>query len=111
LDADVAVANLTVTPSCERLAAAGRPPMRLVHLPNEIEDEAESQQYQQTVGLFRRYAAQYRFDYLLLLAQGYQESHLDQSKVSPVGAIDILQIMPATGYAHACPFGFITNWD
>ncbi len=57
----------------------------------------ELKRYQQTIELFRRYAGQYRFDHLLLLAQGYQESHLDQSKVSPVGAIGLMQIMPTTG--------------
>jgi membrane-bound lytic murein transglycosylase MltF len=176
----------------QRLVAAGRPPMRLVHLPNEIEDEdklemlnagliklavvdeplfdfwkqvfpaitahrelavrahgdiawavrktnpelraalneflateyrrgsaernilltrylkstrwvksahsqEELERYRRTVDLFRRYAAQYRFDHLLVLAQGYQESQLDQSKVSPVGAVGLMQIMPATG--------------
>jgi membrane-bound lytic murein transglycosylase MltF len=36
-------------------------------------------------------------DYLLLMAQGYQESELKQEARSPVGAIGIMQVMPATG--------------
>ena len=57
------------------------------------------QRFQQVVDLFRKYGDQYRFDHLLLAAQGYQESQLDQSKRSKVGAIGIMQLMPATGQA------------
>jgi membrane-bound lytic murein transglycosylase MltF len=53
--------------------------------------------FQQTVTLFRKYGDQYEFDYLLLMAQGYQESELKQSARSPVGAIGVMQVMPATG--------------
>jgi membrane-bound lytic murein transglycosylase MltF len=45
---------------------------------------------------FRKYADQYRFDWLLCAAQGYQESRLDQSVRSPVGAIGVMQVMPET---------------
>jgi membrane-bound lytic murein transglycosylase MltF len=36
-------------------------------------------------------------EYLLLMAQGYQESQLNQSARSPVGAIGVMQVMPDTG--------------
>jgi membrane-bound lytic murein transglycosylase MltF len=36
-------------------------------------------------------------DYLLMIAQGYQGSRLDHGVRSPVGAIGVMQIMPATG--------------
>ena len=49
------------------------------------------------VDLFRKYGDDYRIDYLLMAAQGYQESRLDQNARSPVGAIGVMQIMPATG--------------
>jgi membrane-bound lytic murein transglycosylase MltF len=55
--------------------------------------------FQAVVDLFRKYAGQYRFDYLLLAAQGYQESRLDQNAKSSVGAVGVMQLMPATGKA------------
>ena len=53
--------------------------------------------FQQTVALFEKYGEQYGFDPLMLAAQGYQESRLDQKAKSPVGAIGVMQLMPATG--------------
>jgi membrane-bound lytic murein transglycosylase MltF len=46
--------------------------------------------------LFRKYGDRYELDYLLMAAQGYQESGLDQTKRSHVGAIGVMQVMPAT---------------
>jgi membrane-bound lytic murein transglycosylase MltF len=59
-------------------------------------DPAEMEKFRATEPFFKKYAAQYGFDYLLLGAQGYQESRLDQSVKSPVGAIGIMQVMPST---------------
>jgi membrane-bound lytic murein transglycosylase MltF len=53
--------------------------------------------FEQTLALFRKYGEKYGFDPLMLAAQGYQESALDQNAKSHVGAIGIMQIMPATG--------------
>jgi membrane-bound lytic murein transglycosylase MltF len=50
-----------------------------------------------TIHFFQKYGAQYDFDWLMLAAQGYQESRLDQSVKSKVGAIGVMQVMPATG--------------
>jgi membrane-bound lytic murein transglycosylase MltF len=47
--------------------------------------------------IFRKYADRYQLDYLLMAAQGYQESQLDQNAKSHVGAIGVMQVMPATG--------------
>ena len=58
---------------------------------------AEWKRFEQTLALFEKYGQKYQFDPLMFTAQGYQESTLDQSKRSPVGAIGIMQIMPATG--------------
>jgi membrane-bound lytic murein transglycosylase MltF len=57
----------------------------------------EIKKYHATVEFFRKYGAQYDMDYLLMIAQGYQESLLDQNAVSPVGAVGVMQLMPATG--------------
>ena len=57
----------------------------------------EWKRFEQAVGLFQKYGEKYKFDPLMLAAQGYQESTLDQSKRSPAGAIGIMQIMPKTG--------------
>jgi membrane-bound lytic murein transglycosylase MltF len=46
---------------------------------------------------FQRYGEQYDLDWLLLIAQGYQESRLDQAARSPSGAIGVMQVLPATG--------------
>jgi membrane-bound lytic murein transglycosylase MltF len=48
---------------------------------------------------FKRYGVQYRIDPILLTAQGYQESQLDQSKRSPFGAVGIMQLLMSTGRA------------
>jgi membrane-bound lytic murein transglycosylase MltF len=57
----------------------------------------ELKRFQQTIVLFEKYGAKYGFDPLMLAAQGYQESQLNQEARSHVGAIGIMQIMPATG--------------
>jgi len=59
--------------------------------------EAERKKFQAVVQLFRKYSDQYKVDYLLMAAQGYQESQLNQNAKSAVGAIGIMQVMPATG--------------
>jgi membrane-bound lytic murein transglycosylase MltF len=52
--------------------------------------------FRQMIDLFRKYSQRYEFDWLLMAAQGYQESTLDQSKRSRVGAIGVMQVMPST---------------
>jgi len=57
----------------------------------------ELPKFERTVELFRKYGDRYDIDYLILMAQGYQESQLNQNARSPAGAIGIMQVMPATG--------------
>jgi membrane-bound lytic murein transglycosylase MltF len=60
-------------------------------------DPADLKNFQQTAAFFQRYGSQYNLDYLLVMAQGFQESSLNQNAKSNVGAIGIMQLMPATG--------------
>jgi membrane-bound lytic murein transglycosylase MltF len=59
--------------------------------------QAEIKKFNQLVELFRKYASQYEMDTLLMMAQGYQESRLDQGAKSQVGAVGVMQVMPTTG--------------
>ena len=57
---------------------------------------AEMDRFRDTVDFFQRYAGEYGFDWLMVAAQGFQESRLDQSVRSPVGAIGVMQLLPST---------------
>ena len=46
--------------------------------------------------LFRKYAGQYDLDWLMVAAQAYQESGIDQSVRSAAGAIGVMQVLPST---------------
>ena len=58
---------------------------------------AERQKFQKAIEFFKKYGDRYKLDYLLMAAQGYQESSLDHAARSAVGAIGVMQVMPATG--------------
>ena len=55
--------------------------------------------FDQVDDLFRKYGDEYELDYLLLMAQGYQESRLDHRARSRAGAVGIMQLKPSTGKA------------
>jgi len=59
--------------------------------------DAERKRLLNIVKLFETYGKKYDVDYLLMAAQGFQESRLDQAARSHVGAIGVMQVMPATG--------------
>lgn len=59
--------------------------------------EADRQRFLDLVQMFRKYSDEYKVDYLMMAAQGYQESGLNQNAKSSVGAVGIMQLMPATG--------------
>jgi membrane-bound lytic murein transglycosylase MltF len=57
----------------------------------------DAKRFEQTIEIFRKYGAEYDFDPLMMAAQGFQESRLNQNAKSQVGAIGVMQLMPATG--------------
>lgn len=61
----------------------------------------EMKKFAAYVEYFKKYAGEYNFDYLMIGAQAYQESLLDQSKRSRGGAVGIMQVIPK--YAAAAP--------
>jgi membrane-bound lytic murein transglycosylase MltF len=71
--------------------------MRRVRELKDPTASAEYKRFQATLGFFQKYGGRYNFDPLMLAAQGYQESQLNQQAKSHVGAIGIMQLMPATG--------------
>jgi membrane-bound lytic murein transglycosylase MltF len=60
-------------------------------------DKSEWERFEEMLVFFQKYGQQYNFDPLMIGAQGYQESQLNQNAKSHVGAIGVMQVMPATG--------------
>lgn len=54
------------------------------------------QRFENLADYFKNYGEQYGFDYLIVAAQGYQESRLQQSVRSSAGAIGVMQLLPST---------------
>ena len=61
--------------------------------------EDKIKKFNETADFFKKYSSQYGFDYLMVVAQGYQESMLEQSARSPGGAVGIMQVKPSTAAA------------
>jgi membrane-bound lytic murein transglycosylase MltF len=68
----------------------------------------EMKKFEAYVRFFQKYAAEYNFDYLMLVAQGYQESLLNQGRKNPSGAVGIMQVIPKLA---AAPPISISNVD
>jgi len=67
------------------------------HMLKPATSSAAMQRFRQTVQIFRKYGEKYRIDYLLMMAQSFQESGLKHNAKSRVGAIGIMQVLPSTG--------------
>ena len=59
-------------------------------------DAEDYERFQSVVDIFSKFGSQYGVDYLMVAAQGYQESRLDQSARSGAGAVGIMQLLPST---------------
>jgi membrane-bound lytic murein transglycosylase MltF len=59
--------------------------------------EADMARFRSMVGLFQKYGTAYHLDWILMAAQGYQESQLNQDAKSSVGAVGVMQVLPSTG--------------
>jgi membrane-bound lytic murein transglycosylase MltF len=78
---------------------------------NNSTSKEEIEKFLSTMRIFQKYATQYDFDYLMIAAQGYQESMLDQKRKSRAGAVGIMQVIPK--YAAASPINIpnVTQTD
>lgn len=56
----------------------------------------EMEKFKATIAFFKKYASQYKFEWLMIAAQAYQESTIDQTKTSSAGAVGVMQIKPST---------------
>ncbi len=59
-------------------------------------DAAKNEERAQLKVIFGLYGDMYDIDWMILLAQAFQESTLDHSRVSHRGAVGIMQVMPKT---------------
>jgi len=59
-------------------------------------DNKDFKRFQDVAGIFEKYGEQYGIDYLMVAAQAYQESGLDQNARSGAGAVGIMQLLPTT---------------
>jgi membrane-bound lytic murein transglycosylase MltF len=57
---------------------------------------SDLKRFNEMVKLFQQYGNQYNYPYLMLSAQAYQESRLNQKLRSRKGAVGVMQIKPAT---------------
>jgi membrane-bound lytic murein transglycosylase MltF len=58
--------------------------------------ESTMKRIQRYQDAFQKYGDDYGIAWIMLTAQGFQESRLDQSKVSRAGAVGVMQIKPST---------------
>jgi membrane-bound lytic murein transglycosylase MltF len=57
---------------------------------------SEMEKFKGAISYFKKYGAEDKFEWLMIAAQAYQESQIDQSRTSPAGAVGVMQIKPST---------------
>ena len=72
--------------------------------------ESELKKFNETVAYFKKYSSKYGFDYLMIVAQGYQESQLEQTARNG-GAVGIMQIKPSTAAAPPISIRDVTSTE
>ena len=69
----------------------------------------EMKKFDELAGMFKQYAGQYDFDYLMIMAQGYQESMLNQGARNPSGSVGIMQVIPKNAAASPINVSNVTT--
>ena len=82
-----------------------------IEWPKDAIAGTELTRFEELVRLFRTYGDKYRFPYLLLAAQGYQESGLNPSLKSKAGAVGVMQVKPSTAAADPIDITGIDKTD
>lgn len=59
-------------------------------------NESEYKRLEELFDIFKQFGEQYELDHLMLAAQGYQESRLNQNARSDRGAVGVMQLLPST---------------
>ena len=59
-------------------------------------NQRDAERFRTMVALFQKYGDEYGFNPLMVAAQAYQESGLDQSLKSRAGAVGVMQMLPST---------------
>ena len=73
--------------------------------------EQEMKKFKETVQFFKKYSGEYGFDWLMVAAQAYQESRLDQTAKSQVGAVGVMQIKPSTAAGNPININDVENLE
>ena len=63
-------------------------------------EQNDYQRFEDLESIFKTYGEKYGIDYLMVAAQGYQESRLKQSARSHAGAVGVMQLLPTTASDH-----------